>query len=187
MIGSLTALFAASVALFQYDIKKIIAYSTTRQLGLMVAAIGVGAPSLALFHITTHAFFKALLFLCSGRIIHRAKNEQDLRKMGGFALLLPFTTKAIILGSLALSGAPFLAGFYSKDLILETVKTRATKTTRVVLAIISTLMTALYRSRLIFYLKTPHSLVSPLSPIREDLRNILSPLSRLIFGAIVVG
>lgn len=153
----------------------------------MTASIGVGAPHLALFHICTHAFFKALLFLCSGRIIHKAKNEQDLRKMGKFSVLLPFTTKAIIIGSLALSGIPFLAGFYSKDLILEHIKVKATKRVAVLLSLVATLMTSLYRARLITYLKAPKGQISPINPITEDLNKIISPFSRLILGAILVG
>jgi len=119
VIGVTTALFGASTALCQNDLKKVIAYSTCSQLGYMVCACGLSAYSAAMFHLTTHAFFKALLFLCAGSVIHAMADEQDMRKMGGLAKILPFTYVAMLIGSLSLGGFPFLAGFYSKDLILE--------------------------------------------------------------------
>jgi proton-translocating NADH-quinone oxidoreductase chain L len=118
IIGSLTALFGASVGFMQYDIKKIIAYSTCSQLGLMFCACGLSAYSLALFHLINHAFFKALLFLCAGSVIHALNDEQDIRKMGSLKNLLPFTYIAMLIASLSLMGFPFLSGFYSKELIL---------------------------------------------------------------------
>lgn len=118
-IGGFTCLFGASVALVQYDIKKIIAYSTCSQLGYMVLACGLGQYTIALFHLTTHAFFKALLFLGAGVIIHFLNDEQDLRKMGGLSSYMPATFLYMIIGSLALVGFPYLSGFYSKELILE--------------------------------------------------------------------
>jgi NADH-ubiquinone oxidoreductase chain 5 len=118
-VGALTAFFAASIGLVQNDIKKIIAYSTCSQLGYMIFACGLSGYSVSLFHLFNHAFFKALLFLSAGAIIHGLSNEQDLRKMGGLLQLMPFTYVSFIIGSLALMGFPFLAGFYSKDVILE--------------------------------------------------------------------
>jgi NADH-ubiquinone oxidoreductase chain 5 len=118
-IGALTTFFAASTGLFQNDMKKTIAYSTCSQLGYMVFACGLSTYDVALFHLSNHAFFKALLFLGSGSIIHAAYNEQDMRKLGGLKTLLPFSYSVILIGSLALIGFPFLTGFYSKDLILE--------------------------------------------------------------------
>ena len=115
----LTALFAASVALVQNDIKKIIAYSTCSQLGYMFFATGIGAYHVAIFHLFTHAFFKALLFLGSGSVIHAFNDEQDIRKMGGVWKKLPFTWFLMLIGTLALTGFPFLSGFYSKDAIIE--------------------------------------------------------------------
>jgi len=118
IIGALTSVFGASVGFMQYDIKKIIAYSTCSQLGLMFCACGLSAYSLALFHLINHAFFKALLFLCAGSVIHSLNDEQDIRKMGGLKNVLPFTYVAMLIASLSLMGFPFLSGFYSKELIL---------------------------------------------------------------------
>ena len=119
IVGMSTAFFAATVALVQNDIKKIIAYSTCSQLGYMFFAAGVGAYNVAMFHLFTHAFFKALLFLGSGSVIHSFKNEQDINQMGGVWKSLPYTYALMIIGTLALTGFPFLSGFYSKDAIIE--------------------------------------------------------------------
>lgn len=117
--GGVTAFFSAFIALFQWDLKKVIAYSTCSQLGYMFLACGLSFYSVALFHLFNHAFFKALLFLSAGAIIHALGDEQDMRKMGGLARFLPFTLTAMLFASLAIMGFPFLTGFYSKDLILE--------------------------------------------------------------------
>jgi NADH-ubiquinone oxidoreductase chain 5 len=119
LIGSFTAFFSATVGLVQNDIKKVIAYSTCSQLGYMIFACGLSYYHIAFFHLVNHAFFKALLFLSAGAIIHSLTNEQDMRKYGGLMQLLPFTATMLLIGSLALMGFPFLTGFYSKDLILE--------------------------------------------------------------------
>ena len=119
IVGMSTAFFAATVALVQTDIKKIIAYSTCSQLGYMFFATGVGAYNVAMFHLFTHAFFKALLFLGSGSVIHAFKDEQNINNMGGVWKKLPYTYTLMIIGTLALTGFPFLSGFYSKDAIIE--------------------------------------------------------------------
>lgn len=119
VIGTLTAVVAATIAITQYDIKKALAYSTMSQLGFMVAAMGVGAFTAGLFHLFTHAFFKAMLFLCSGSVIHACEDEQDMRQMGGLASKLPVTHITYLIGCLAISGLFWTAGFWSKDLILE--------------------------------------------------------------------
>jgi NADH-ubiquinone oxidoreductase chain 5 len=119
IIGSLTSFFAASTGLLQNDIKRIIAMSTISQLGYMVMAIGLSQYNVALFHLMNHAFFKALLFLSAGSIIHSMADNQDLRRYGGLINFLPFTYTAILIGSLSLMALPWLTGFYSKDLILE--------------------------------------------------------------------
>jgi len=120
VIGSTTALFAASIGLFQNDIKRVVAYSTCSQLGYMAFVGGLSNYSASLYHLFNHGFFKALLFLSAGSVIHAFSNEQDMRKMGGLLTFIPFIYLTVLVGSLALIGFPFLAGFYSKDIILET-------------------------------------------------------------------
>lgn len=120
LLGGVTALFAGTVALFQFDLKRVIAYSTCSQLGFMVVAYSLESPELSLYHLGNHAFFKALLFLLAGLVIHALADEQDMRRMGGLLQTLPVTYALFVVGSLALGGFPFLSGFYSKDSILET-------------------------------------------------------------------
>lgn len=187
LLGGVTALFAASTAIAQHDIKKIVAYSTTSQLGLMVTSIGIGQPLLALFHICTHAFFKAMLFLCSGRVIHSLKDEQDLRKMRGLSSLLPVTSACLILGRLALMGTPFLAGFYSKDLILEASGASLLKRLGLLLRMIATLLTAVYSFRIILFCFLTNPTISPLSPIEEEKGKLKGALLRLSIGTIFSG
>lgn len=119
IIGGITAFFASTIGVFQNDLKKVIAYSTCSQLGYMVFACGLSCYNVAMFHLVTHAFFKALLFLSAGSVIHGVTDEQDMRKMGGLIRILPLTYICIVIGSLALAGFPFLSGYYSKELILE--------------------------------------------------------------------
>ena len=119
IIGALTAFFSATIGLVQNDIKKVIAYSTCSQLGYMIFACGLSNYHVAVFHLANHAFFKALLFLSAGAVIHSLANEQDMRKFGSLLAQLPFTSIMFLIGSFSLMGFPFLTGFYSKDLILE--------------------------------------------------------------------
>ncbi len=147
-IGTLTALFAASIALKQNDIKKILAYSTVSQLGFMVAALGAEAYASSMFHVLTHAFFKALLFLAAGSVIHALSGEQDIRRMGGLKKKLPITYFVFLVGTLAISGVPPFAGFFSKDEILAHMWV-SNKVLFVGLAITSVL-TAVYMFRLFF-------------------------------------
>lgn len=167
-IGSFTALFAASLALYQTDIKRVLAYSTCSQLGYMVAAMGVGAPVAAYFHLTTHAFFKALLFLAAGSVIH-AVHSNELSAMGGLAKKMPVTAATFLLGASALAGLPGLSGFFSKDLILESVEHHE-QWGPLALLLIAAFMTAFYMSRvaiLAFFGKSSpkatHAHESPLS------------------------
>ena len=156
IVGMITALFAASVAIVQNDIKKIIAYSTCSQLGYMFFAAGVGAYHVAIFHLFTHAFFKALLFLGSGSVIHSLNDEQDVRNMGDLWKKMPVTWFAMVVGTLALTGFPFLSGFYSKDAIIEFAFLKGTNVGYFAagIGIMTAVLTALYSWRLIF--KTFH-------------------------------
>ena len=117
-IGALTAVFAASIGITQWDIKKVLAYSTVSQLGYMFLAVGVGAFGAGMFHLMTHAFFKALMFLGSGSVIHAMHEEQDIRKMGGLKSKLPITHITFLIGCIAIAGVPPFSGFFSKDEIL---------------------------------------------------------------------
>lgn len=147
-IGIATSLFAAFMALRQNDIKKVLAYSTVSQLGLMVVALGLGAYTVAIFHVTTHAFFKALLFLGSGSVIHGMHHEQDIRKMGGLKKVMPITHWTFLIGTLAISGFPLLSGFYSKDEIIGHLFDQNPVLYGVIM--VSVLMTAIYMFRLYF-------------------------------------
>ena len=191
IVGMVTAFFAATVALVQSDIKKIIAYSTCSQLGYMFFAAGVGAYNVAMFHLFTHAFFKALLFLGSGSVIHSFKDEQNINSMGGVRKKLPYTYALMVIGTLALTGFPFLSGFYSKDAIIEFAFLRG-NTVGIYAAIIgvfTALLTSIYSWRLIF--KTFHgnynnSKVS-IESMHESPLVMIIPLVILAMGAIFAG
>ena len=152
IVGMITALFAASVALVQNDIKKIIAYSTCSQLGYMFFAAGVGAYHIAMFHLFTHAFFKALLFLGAGSVIHAFHEEQDITRMGGVWKKIPYTMALMLIGTLALTGFPFLSGFYSKDAIIEFAYLKGTSVGYYAssVGVFTALLTAIYSWRLFF-------------------------------------
>lgn len=149
--GGITALISGLIGTVQNDIKKIIAYSTCSQLGYMILGCGLSLYNLSLFHLFNHAFFKALLFLSAGSIIHILNNEQDIRKMGGLAKLSPFVYINMVIASLALAGFPFLSGFYSKDLIIESSMTKIWFGNQILfwLAITSAILTAIYSFRLL--------------------------------------
>ena len=153
IVGSLTCIFAASVAIFQDDIKKIIAYSTCSQLGYMFMAIGASAYSLAYFHLISHAFFKALLFLGAGSVIHSMSDEQNIKNMGGLYNKIPLTYLTMMIGSLSLIGIPFFSGYFSKDLILESLFLRDSYLSSYAffIGITAVLFTTLYSLRLIIY------------------------------------
>jgi NADH-quinone oxidoreductase subunit L len=190
-IGATTAFFAATVGLVQNDIKRVVAYSTCSQLGYMFVAMGVGAYSVGMFHLFTHAAFKALLFLGSGSVIHAMHHEQDMRKMGGLRTKIPFTYWMMVIGTLALTGFPFTAGYYSKDAIIEAAAAGHGTIAEYafLLTVIAAGLTSFYSWRLIFltfhgetradHHTYEHAHESPLV--------MLVPLAILAAGAIVLG
>jgi NADH-ubiquinone oxidoreductase chain 5 len=151
LLGLLTIFISGIGAIFEFDLKKIIALSTLSQLGLIIRILFIGYPLMAFFHLLTHAFFKALLFLCAGLIIHVIGDSQDIRHMGISVVYLPFTCTCFCISRLSLCGFPFLSGFYSKDLVLETLVIDSYNIFLYILFIISVGLTAAYSSRLIYY------------------------------------
>jgi NADH-quinone oxidoreductase subunit L len=186
--GAVTALMAGTIAIVQTDIKRVLAYSTVSQLGFMFLAAGMGAFGVAVFHLYTHAFFKALLFLGSGSVIHAMSGEQDMRKMGGLRRKIPWTYGTFLIGTLAIAGIPFFAGFYSKDeILLATFGTGHTILFGV--ALFTALLTAAYMARLLFLTffgefrgghETEHHL-------HESPWTMLGPLVVLATGSVVAG
>ena len=191
IIGASTALFAATIALVQNDIKKVIAYSTCSQLGYMFVATGLGAYHIAMFHLFTHAFFKALLFLGAGSVIHSMKDEQDMRRMGGLWNKIPITYVFMIIGTLAITGFPFLSGFFSKDAIIEATYYSQSKFGgyAMVVCILTALLTAMYSWRLI--IRTFHGNFKNINLDLKDVKDsgliIILPLLLLSIGAVSSG
>jgi NADH-quinone oxidoreductase subunit L len=190
IIGGTTAIFAASVALVQNDIKRIIAYSTCSQLGYMFAAMGVGAYSVGMFHLFTHAFFKALLFLGSGSVILAMHHEQDIRKMGGLWRKIPFTYATMLIGTLALTGFPLTAGYFSKDAIIEAddAVSGFAASYGFIMTLVAAALTAFYSWRLIFktFHGEPHD-HHHYEAAHESAKVMLVPLGILAVGSIAAG
>jgi NADH-ubiquinone oxidoreductase chain 5 len=191
IIGALTALFGSSVGMYTHDLKRVIAFSTCSQLGYMMLACGLEQYNAALFHLVTHAFFKALLFLAAGSIIHSAYDEQDTRKLGSFLRFLPLTYICFLVGSLNLMGTPFLSGFYTKDMILELAFTSYTVsgTFCYVLGVISVFFTSSYSTRLLIlvFLSAPNGNRFYIQSTNENKFAIKVPLIVLSFLSIIIG
>jgi NADH-quinone oxidoreductase subunit L len=193
LIGSVTAFFAGTVGLVQNDIKRVIAYSTCSQLGYMFAALGVGAYGIGMFHLFTHAFFKALLFLGSGSVIHALDGEQDMRRMGGLYPRLKLTWAMMLIGTLALCGFPLTAGYFSKDAIIEAVASAqghvAIASSCVALLIIAAFFTAFYSWRLMFmtFHGSPRATPEAMSHAHESPPIMMVPLYILAAGSLFAG
>ncbi|MEW6363819.1 MAG: NADH-quinone oxidoreductase subunit L [Acidobacteriota bacterium] len=184
-VGAMTAFFAASIGLVQNDIKRVLAYSTVSQLGYMFLACGVAAFDAAIFHLYTHAFFKALLFLGAGSVIHAMSGEQDIRRMGGLGKKLKITTWTFAVATLAITGFPWLSGFYSKDLILE--KAFETNVWLWAIGISTAAMTSFYMFRLLNMTFFGVSRVDPAVHPHESPRSMTTPLMLLALGSIAAG
>ena len=191
ILGACTAFFASSVGLVQNDLKRVIAYSTCSQLGYMVFSCGLSDYAVGVFHLANHAFFKALLFLGAGAVIHAVNDEQDMRKMGGLKNLVPFTYSAMTIGSLALIGFPFLAGFYSKDMILELSYGKFTSFSHFsyFLGTFGAFLTAFYSTRLVCltFLVKPNGYKPVIGFAKETFSNIFIALCFLAIPSIFVG
>jgi hypothetical protein len=190
-VGASTALFAATIGCVQNDIKRIIAYSTCSQLGYMFFAAGVGAYQVAMFHLFTHAFFKALLFLGAGSVIHAMSDEQDIRRMGGIWSKIPVTYAVMWIGSLALAGIPFFAGYYSKDAILEAAFAAHSLVGgyAFLCGILAAFLTAFYSWRLLIltFHGEPRADQHTMEHVHESPVVMLAPLLLLAVGAVLAG
>lgn len=187
LISGLTIFIAGLGANFEFDLKKIIALSTLSQLGLIIRILSIGFYKLAFFHLLTHALFKALLFICAGAIIHNIKNRQDIRIIGGLVRQMPLTSACLNLANLALCGIPFLAGFYSKDLILEVVILSNINAFSFFLYFFSTGLTVCYSFRLVYYSLTGEFNRTSLHPMNDEGKIILRGIIGLLFIAIIGG
>ena len=190
-LGAMTCFFAATTGIVQNDLKRVIAYSTASQLGYMVFACGLSHYSVGIFHLMNHAFFKALLFLSAGSVIHALSDEQDMRKMGGLVQLLPFTYSMMCIGSFALVGFPFLTGFYSKDVILEVAYAKYTISGNFTyfFGCLVVLLTSYYSFRLLFlsFLSSSATFKSSMTKVHDAPLLMALPLILLALGSIFVG
>nr|YP_010384931.1 NADH dehydrogenase subunit 5 [Pinnotheres pholadis]UPL64928.1 NADH dehydrogenase subunit 5 [Pinnotheres pholadis] len=187
IISCLTMFMAGLGANFEYDLKKIIALSTLSQLGVMLSILALGYPDLAFFHLLSHALFKALLFMCAGVVIHSVSGYQDIRYMGSLVKFMPLTSSYLIVANLALCGAPFLAGFYSKDMILEVGFMNYSNYISLILFILSTGLTVSYTLRLIFFSATGAFNLSSLASVSDEEITMTKAMTFLGLGAIAMG
>ena len=187
LISGLTIFIAGLGANFEFDLKKIIALSTLSQLGLIMRILAIGFPKLAFFHLLTHALFKALLFICAGAIIHNIKNSQDIRDIGCLSNHIPYTTSCLNVANLALCGIPFLAGFYSKDLILEIVSLSYVNIFSFFLFFFSTGLTVCYSFRLVYYSLTGDFNTSSLHCLNDEAWTISKGITGLLIIAVIGG
>nr|YP_009048551.1 NADH dehydrogenase subunit 5 [Lycodon rufozonatus]AGT79924.1 NADH dehydrogenase subunit 5 [Lycodon rufozonatus]AHV78291.1 NADH dehydrogenase subunit 5 [Lycodon rufozonatus] len=185
ILGATTTMFAAAAATTYFDIKKIIALSTTSQLGLMMTMIGLNQPTLAFLHMITHSFFKAMLFLCSGSYIHSLNNEQDIRMMGGLLKTSPMTSSFLTIANLSLMGMPFLSGFYSKDTIIETLANSHTNSWAIMITMIATILSACYSTQIMLFTITEYPRTHHTT--HKETKNITHPLARLMLTSILMG
>nr|YP_009519893.1 NADH dehydrogenase subunit 5 [Diploderma flaviceps]ART66039.1 NADH dehydrogenase subunit 5 [Diploderma flaviceps] len=186
-LGVTTSIYSATSALTQNDIKKVIALSTSSQLGLMMTAIGLGCPNLAILHMISHATFKATMFLAAGSVIHNIQNDQDIRKIGSSKTTLPITSMALTTNGLTLSGLPFLSGFYSKDAILEALFSSHLNAWALLATLISTTMTATYTLRMVVLTTTKSPNHKPMMLFSESSKSQTKPLIRLTLTTIILG
>ena len=187
VVGTLTIMMAGLAAILEIDIKKIIALSTLRQLGIIIIILGAGNPILAYFHLLSHAFFKAILFMCAGIIIHNMKDYQDIRKIGLGQISLPITISIIIVANLRLCGLPFLRGFYSKDIILEIMLIKGLSLFMLFLIIVATFLTVAYSCRLRFLVGINISKSETFFSMLEGDKIILSGIAVLLPFSILGG
>lgn len=186
-ISSLTMLIAGLSAIVECDLKKIIALSTLRQLGVILSTLALGLQNLTFFHLITHAIFKALLFICAGSLIHHFSHSQDLRLISNTNIQTPITTSALLVARLALCGTPFLSGFYSKDLILEILLFNPTNSLIILIFFLATILTASYSTRLAVSTLWSSSSFSPLHNIHDEDHHLTTPILILTFAAITSG
>nr|YP_010578805.1 NADH dehydrogenase subunit 5 [Sternaspis sendalli]UZP47205.1 NADH dehydrogenase subunit 5 [Sternaspis sendalli] len=187
VMATLTMLMAGMTAMLEMDLKKIIALSTLSQLGVMMMSLALNLPSITMFHLLTHALFKALLFICAGSMIHHHNHSQDLRTMGLTSLTQPLLSSCLLTANLALCGAPFLSGFYSKDMILESMLFNPSNSLIILLALLATSLTTAYSTRMMLNTLWSPATTSSLSFINDEDKNLSSPALILTLGAITSG
>lgn len=185
--ATLTIFIAGINAIAECDLKKIIALSTLRQLGVIIRRIGLGLPTLAFFHLITHALFKALLFVCAGTLIHIHHHSQDLRTVGNLINQIPLTIASLLAANIALCGLPFIAGFFSKDLIIEIALFNPTNSIIIVIFAVATALTAAYSARLTITALTSHNISLPPQTTSDEDTNTTVPIMFLAAGAITGG